>query len=104
MSWLIGYVAFAPRSEGQSRRGCPDSFKLRSKPEDFESCRTGIFFVISAYFFTSIVCFWRFIMWKIVLICILEMQWPADLADPNSPAQVRLNVAVEKLNAERTET
>jgi len=31
-------------------------------------------------------------------------QYPADLADPNSPAQVRLNAAVEKVNAEQTET
>lgn len=39
-----------------------------------------------------------------MLIYILKTQLPGDLADPDSPTQVRLNAAVEKLNAEATQT
>jgi hypothetical protein len=49
--------------------------------------------------FRSVGCLCEF-----VLIYVLDMQLPGDLADPDSPAQVRLNAAVEKLNAESAKT
>lgn len=100
LSFLVGYAASAPRSKGQSFRCCAVASRLGSKPKDSKSCWTGIKAydspIRNAFQMSRLLkqlC-------KFVLICIVEMQLPGDLADPDSPAQVRLNAAVEKLNAE----